>query len=105
MRGANSGNPMERQSNAQGLPGLRRLLAAVENAKECPMHLARRTFLLAAATLPFAPALAAPKRDAVRAAERGISEIERKSGGRLGVFVHASSKGANHAHRAHARFP
>jgi len=69
------------------------------------MHLARRTFLLAAATLPFAPALAAPKRDAVRAAERGISEIERKSGGRLGVFVHDSRNGANLAHRAHDRFP
>jgi len=68
------------------------------------MHLARRTFLLAAATLPFAPALAAPKRDAVRAAERGIAEIERKSGGRLGVFVHDSGNGANLAHRAHERF-
>jgi len=69
------------------------------------MHLARRTFLLAAATLPFAPALAAPKRDAVRAAERGIAEIERKSGGRLGVFVHDSGNVANLAHRAHERFP
>jgi len=73
------------------------------------MRLARRTFLIAAATLPFAPAFApasaAPKRDALRAAERRIADIEKKAGGRLGVFVHDSGGGANLAHRAHARFP
>ena len=69
------------------------------------MLLARRAFLLAAAALPFGPALAAPKRDAVRAAERRIAEIERKAGGRLGVYVRDSGSGLELAHRAHERFP
>jgi beta-lactamase class A len=69
-----------------------------------PTRLARRTFLIAAATLPFAPAFAAPKRETLRAAERSIADLERKSGGRLGVFVRDSGTGAELAHRAHERF-
>ena len=70
------------------------------------MPLARRTFLLAAAALPFAPAFAeAPKRETLRAAARRIAEIERKAGGRLGVAVIDSGSGALLAHRAHERFP
>jgi beta-lactamase class A len=68
------------------------------------MLLARRTLLLAAATLPFAPAFAAGKREALRTAERRIVEIERKAGARLGVFVRDSGSGAELAHRAHERF-
>ena len=45
-----------------------------------PTRLARRTFLIAAATLPFAPAFAAPKRETLRAAERRIIDIERDRG-------------------------
>ncbi|MGN6569802.1 MAG: class A beta-lactamase [Pseudolabrys sp.] len=64
----------------------------------------RRTLLLAAAVLPFAPALAAGKRGAPRNAERRIAEIEKKAGGRLGIFVRDSGNGAELAHRAHERF-
>ena len=60
--------------------------------------------LIAAATLPFGPAFAAPKRETLRAAERSIADLERKSGGRLGVFVRDSGTGAELAHRAHERF-
>ena len=69
------------------------------------MPLARRTFLLAAATLPFGHVRAAPKRDALRVAERSIADLERKAGGRLGVFVRDSGTGAALAHRARERFP
>lgn len=69
------------------------------------MLLDRRTLLLAAAILPFGPALAAPKRGALRAAARRIADIERRSGGRLGVYVHDSGTGAELAHRAQERFP
>jgi beta-lactamase class A len=68
-----------------------------------PTRLARRTFLIAAATLPFAPAFAAPKRETLRAAERRIIDIERKSGGRLGVAVIGGS-GVSLKHRADERF-
>jgi len=68
------------------------------------MPLARRTLLLAAATLPFAPALAAGKRETLHAAERRIAALERKAGGRLGVFVRDSGSGAELAHRATERF-
>jgi len=68
-----------------------------------PTRLARRTFLIAAATLPFAPAFAAPKRETLRAAERRIIDIERKSGGRLGVAVIGGS-GVSLKHRANERF-
>src|SRR6185312_8998014 len=71
----------------------------------CSMPLARRTFLLAAATLPFGHVRAAPKRDALRVAERSIADLERKAGGRLGVFVRDSGTGAALAHRARERFP
>jgi beta-lactamase class A len=70
-----------------------------------PMLIDRRSLLLAAAFLPFGHVRAAPKRDALRAAERSIADLERKSGGRLGVFVRDSGTGAELAHRAHERFP
>jgi beta-lactamase class A len=67
----------------------------------------RRTLLLATATLPlsgsFACATTAP-RPRLAAAERRIREIERKAGGRLGVFVRDSGSGATLAHRANERF-
>ena len=70
------------------------------------MPLSRRTLLLAAAALPFAPASAAtPKHEALRAAGRRIAEIERKAGGRLGVAVIDSGSSARLAHRGHERFP
>ena len=69
------------------------------------MLLARRAFLIAAATLPFAPALAAEKRDALAAARRRIAALEKKAGGRLGVYVRDSGSGAELAHRAQERFP
>lgn len=70
------------------------------------MHFTRRILLLGAATLPFAPALAAsPTRRALHTAERRITGIEGKAGGRLGVFVRDSGNGAQLAHRAHERFP
>jgi beta-lactamase class A len=65
------------------------------------MLFARRTLLLAAATLAFAPALAADK----RGAQKRIADLERKVSGRLGVYVRDSGSGAELAHRAHARFP
>jgi beta-lactamase class A len=74
--------------------------------EDLPMPFSRRSFFLAAAALPFAAASAAtPKREAFRAAERRIAEIERKAGGRLGVAVIDSGSGAMLAHRAHERFP
>ena len=69
------------------------------------MLLARRAFLIAAATLPFAPALAAEKRDALAAARRRIAALEKKAGGRLGVYVRDSGSGAELVHRARERFP
>ena len=73
------------------------------------MTLARRSFLFAAAALPFAPviapAMAAPKREPLRAAERRLAEIERKAGGRLGVFVRDGGSRAVLARRAEERFP
>lgn len=69
------------------------------------MPFSRRAFLLAAAALPFAGAsVATPKREAFRAAERRIAEIERRAGGRLGVAV-IQGGDALLAHRAHERFP
>ena len=70
------------------------------------MPLTRRTMLLTAATLPFAHASGAPKRDALTAAERHISEIEHRTGGaRLGVYVCDSGSGAALVHRPNERFP
>jgi beta-lactamase class A len=73
------------------------------------MTLARRTLLVAAAVLPFAPvitpAMAAPKSEPLRAAERRLADIERKAGGRLGVFVRDGGSRATLARRADERFP
>ena len=59
------------------------------------MLLARRAFLLAAAAVPFA-AVATPRRDGLRQADRRIAEIDGKTGGRLGVYVRDS--GLVHGH-------
>ena len=80
-------------------------LAGLRNPQVFAHAIDRRSFLLAAAFLPFGHVRAAPKRDALRAAVRRIAEIERKAGGRLGVFVRDSGTGAELAHRAHERFP
>jgi beta-lactamase class A len=67
------------------------------------MPVSRRTLVLALSVLPLAPSFAAPAGGALRRAETRIAEIERKAGGRLGVFVRRRH-GASLAHRANERF-
>jgi len=69
------------------------------------MRLTRRTVLVAAAALPFTPALSAATPNAHRAAEQRIAATERKAGGRLGVFVRDSDHRSTLARRQNERFP
>ena len=66
----------------------------------------RRTFLLAAASVPFFRAGSSPaaqKHDS--SARARLEKIERDFGGRLGVFALSTANGASLGHRARERFP
>jgi beta-lactamase class A len=68
--------------------------------------LQRRTVLLAASVLPLASACTAwSRRGAQTSAEAQLAELERASGGRLGVAGFHTASGARVQHRAHERFP
>jgi len=66
----------------------------------------RRTLLLAASVLPLAGACTAWSGTGSRSsAEAQLAELERASGGRLGVAGFNTGTGARLQHRAHERFP
>jgi len=67
----------------------------------------RRALIGAAATMPFiaAPALAVPPSGTKTPGEAKLRALEKKHGGRLGVFVRDTGNGAQLAHRADARLP
>ena len=66
----------------------------------------RRTLLLAASVLPLAGACTAWSGTGSRSsAEAQLAELERTSGGRLGVVGFNTGSGARLQHRAHERFP
>ncbi|RJG12160.1 class A beta-lactamase [Pseudomonas cavernicola] len=64
----------------------------------------RRTFLLAAAALPFASAWAAARPDAA-SAHLQLQQLERAFNGRLGLFALNTGHGAQLGYRATERFP
>lgn len=64
----------------------------------------RRTFLLAAAALPFASAWAAARSDAA-SAHLQLQQLERAFDGRLGLFALNTGNGAQLGYRATERFP
>lgn len=66
----------------------------------------RRTLLLAASVLPLASACTAWSRNGSQSSgEAQLAELERASGGRLGVVGFHTGSGARIQHRAHERFP
>lgn len=66
----------------------------------------RRTLLLAASVLPLASACAAWSRNGAQSSgEAQLAELERASGGRLGVVGFHTASGARIQHRAQERFP
>jgi len=66
----------------------------------------RRSLLLAASVLPLAGACTAWSRTgSPSSAEAQLAELERASGGRLGVAGFHTGSGARIQHRAHERFP
>jgi beta-lactamase class A len=69
------------------------------------MH--RRSFLaaLAVATLSLRARAAPPAEERLNLANKRLAEIERREGGRLGVFVRDTGSGATIEHRADERFP